>query len=129
MGDLLYIKHLLEKDIDYGRIDRIAVEYGYKKGIALFFSCLNGISDCYGLGLRTPAGYQKFYVDERRPFPYYIPYRELIPVYAENFSRGLKKRGIQDLPRKLFTFTLAGYLWKHVLPTTRQKRCLSRSQG
>lgn len=129
MGDLFYIKHLLEGDIDYGRINKIAGEYGYKKGIDLFFSCLDGISDYYGLGLKTPEEQPKFRIDPRRPFPYYIPYRELIPVYAENFLTGLKKREIKNMPRKLFTFTLVGYLWKHALPAARQKKCLSLSQG
>lgn len=128
IGDLLYIRHLLEEDIDFGRVWEICAEFGYKKGMALFFGYLAGISDCYGLGLKTSPCRPASGIDGRRPFPYYIPYPKLIPVYAENFLNGLKKREIKDLPRKLFTFTLVGYLWKHVLPVARQKRCLSRSR-
>ncbi len=128
MGDLLYIKYLLEGNIDYCRIRRISEEFGYSKGADLFFEYLKGISDCYNLNLNVRKGCRRAVINAGRPFPYYIPYIELIPVYAENFFNGMIKHHNLNPARRLFTYTLVGYLWKYVLPIGRQRKCLSHSQ-
>jgi hypothetical protein len=123
LGEIIYLKHLLNSDIDFLRIEKISKEFGYRKGVDLFFSYLKAFSDAFNLGLIIPARFVypvKFEAD--RPFPYYIPYWKLLPVYSENFFNGLKKLQFINLFRKLFTYSAVGYLWKYHLPISRQKK-------
>jgi hypothetical protein len=127
IGEFIYNKKLLNSEIDYGRIEKTATKYGYRKGVTLFFEYLKGISDIYQLDLKIPKKYvlQIPYIKKENFFPYYIPYQKLFPVYYENFSLGVKKFQIVNLFRKLFTYTLVGYLWKYLLQLKRQKKFLS----
>jgi hypothetical protein len=123
LGEIIYFKHLLSSDIDFLRIEKISEEFGYRKGVDLFFSYLKAISDSFNLELNIPAKYVypvKFKIN--RPFPYYIPYWRLLPVYAENFINGLKRMQIINIFRKLFTYSVVGFLWKYQLPIRRQKK-------
>ena len=129
IGDFIYLKYLLDQEIDYHRIEEISKEFGYNKGIPLFFSYLYGLSDHFKIGLNINGIYSRYEkVDATKPFPYYIPYHKLIPVYVENFRNGIRKKQLLNLFRKLFTFILVGYLWKYLLPKRRQKKYLLHFQ-
>lgn len=129
-GELIYFKHLLEQDINYDIIEKTSIDYGYRKGVNLFFSYLHALSNCYNLNLKINEKYvYHVEINSNKPFPYYIPYQKLIPVYAENFINGIRRRRFFNLFRKLFTYTLVGYLWKYWLPIRRQKKFLLQFQG
>ena len=130
IGELVYFNYLLNKDIDYERIEKFAETYGYRKGVDLFFSYLKGISDSYDLNLNIKGKYvYNVSIDKEKPFPYFIPYKKLIPTYIENFKNGVKRGLVINLFRKMFTFTLVGYLWKYKLPLRRQRKSSSQYQG
>ncbi len=129
IGEFIYLQYLLTHDIDYTRIETIAKQYGYKKGLGLYFSYTKAIAECYNVELNIPAKYTvKVSVSANKMFPYYIPYSKLIPTYIENFGNGIKKIQILNLFRKLFTYTLVGYIWKYLLQIKRQKKFISRFQ-
>lgn len=130
IGEFIYNKELLNSEIDYDRIEKISKEYGYSKGVNLFFEYLKGISDAYQMDLNIPVKYVSKvpFIKKEKVFPYYVPYQKLIPVYYENFLMGAKKLQIINLFRKVFTYTLVGYLWKYLLQLKRQKKYLSYFQ-
>lgn len=129
LGEFIYNDYLLNSKIDYYRIDKISCEYGYNKGVALFFSYLHALSCNFDLGLNIPSRYySEIKIVKNKLFPYYIPYKKLIPTYLENFNNGIRQGKIINLFRKIFTFTIVGYLWKYKLPKRRQKKFLSHFQ-
>jgi hypothetical protein len=126
IGELIYFKYLLDNEIDYNRINKISKEYGYSKGVILFFSYINSLSNVYKINLNIPNKYKKNQkIDKKKMFPYYIPYYKLTSTYIENFINGLKKRQFLNIFRKLFTYTLVGFLWKYILQLKKQKKLLS----
>lgn len=132
IGDLLDTANLLKKNIDLKHLLKTAHFYGYEKGVYLFFSYICGLSDLYSLGLNIPRLFSRpATVNTRVVFPYYVPYSSLIPTYLENFCTAIKREKA-SLPRRLFTYTFVGYIWKYLLPQKRRKKLeklLFRSLG
>lgn len=125
LGEIIYLRDLLSGVIDYDKVEMVANDFGFRSGVDLYFSYLSAISKQLDLDININLKYVKpVVVDINKPFPYYIPYKKLMPVYKDNFINGVHKKQYINLFRKLFTYTLVGYLWKYWLPIKRQKKFL-----
>lgn len=125
IGEIIYLKYLLNQNININRIYKISEKYGYRKGVNLFFNYLNSISNKYDLNIEFHSielTHNK--IKKNKLFPFFIPYYKLFPTYLENFIDGIRRKEFLNLFRKLFTYTIVGYLWKYIIPQKRLKKFL-----
>jgi len=115
IGDFIYLKYLIDKNLDWRIIWQQAEKYNYSKGLQLFIDYLHAFSQKYNLRI-DQIQWRKRYIIKNGPFPYYIPYCLLIPVYLEKIVKDMASTRFKTLPRQLFTYSLVGGIWKYALP-------------
>lgn len=123
LGDFIYIRYLMSQKIDFDRVKVTTKKFGYRMGANLFFQYMNGFAKTFNMPelVTTQFSEGKKKIDPTRPFPYYIPYHSLMPTYLQNLVNSFRFFPRMRVPRRIFTFTVVGYLWKYRLPVKKQR--------
>ena len=111
LHELIYLHFLNEVGIDWERVERLASDKQWWKGLVWLLSVSQAMCQALNLEFEVPFAETAVALEPNWHLPYQLPLSKTMQIGWLKFKADIQRGQIQTAPRQLFSYTLVDPVW------------------